>query len=235
MIVTFLRQEWNPISETKQELDTLLEIIFMVQPSIHLSCIPTLINKIHIQGSYILAWEIMSQLVNTMHSNEKGFQAIYDSLNILVKGMESLSNIILAQKTLSYTIKEKLDIRDTTTPTMLSALRDNIKNQLTNYRQATSTNIRQEWKVFEYVSHIYARISHTANYLQPLSEHVKWLLFFSEKYDEFSFYYIVAQQEILTNLLCRAPFRIQNNDLVTQEQIQQEVGIKIWEMDDLFP
>ena len=95
MIITFLRQEWNPVSETKQELDTLLEIIFMVQPSIHLFCIPTIINKIPIQGSYVLAWEIMSQLVNTIiHSHEKGFQAINDSLDILVKGMESLSNII---------------------------------------------------------------------------------------------------------------------------------------------
>ena len=33
-----------------------------------------------------------------------------------------------------------------------------MKKQLTNYRQASSINIQQEWKVFEYVAHIYARI-----------------------------------------------------------------------------
>ena len=178
-----------------------------------------------------------------MHFNEKGFQAIYDSLDILVQGMESLSNIILAQQTLPFTVNEQLDLRHTTTPTMLSALRNNIiqnacnkmKKQLTNYRQSTSTNIQQEWKVFEYVAHIYARISHYVVHYQqkPLSEHVQWLLFFSENYDEF--FYIVAQQEIFTNLLCRAPFRIQSNDLITQEQIHQEVGIKYWEINDYFP
>ena len=198
LIVIFLRQEWDPVNETKEELGKLLEIILTVQPSIHLYCIPTIINKIPIQGSYVLAWEIMSELVNNMHSNEKSFQAIYESLDILVQGMESLANIILNQHSLPFTVKEQLDLRDSTTPTMLSALRNNIiqnacskmKKQLTNYRQATSTNIQQEWKVFEYVAHIYARISHYVVHYQqnPLSEHVKWLLFFSENYDEKSFF-----------------------------------------------
>ena len=62
-----------------------------------------------------------------------------------------------------------------------------MKKQLTNYRQASSINIQQEWKVFEYVAHIYARISYATHYHQPLTDHVKWLLFFQKSMTSFRF------------------------------------------------
>ena len=142
-------------------------------------------------------------------------------------------------------MNQSIIIKDRTNPIEVSSWREQciktacseLRKQLTEYFINSSEETKKDWKVFEYACVIFMTIG--SNLLdcpqQNLSGRVQWLWYFAENSSYINMSFFVSKEEILQKLLLNAPSLFKERDLMTKEQVQQQVGEHVWQDEILFP